>query len=190
MFRFDSLDSTIAMVNDLAKVLNDEITARLAATKEVSPPDEQPFETVEECHKHDECCSCDDIACTCTCMEPTPIYETTTTDSYAEPECTQIKDVMGWLSIGDGVWMREVLIPVEKQYVEVSILEGKEVHVGYEKRVEINEAAEIGYRSMAGSCVLPLIPNADVSTFKAKFNRGNWYRQVIYITTNQCRTHI
>lgn len=137
------------------------------AEKGVSPPEKE------------KTCCCGEK---CKCNEATSGYLTPINDGLdttcavsdaATTECSTVVD--GWtLSQGENgmpVWTREVCVPVEKQYVNVAIVDNDTVFVEYDKRVVSEEDGVNGYHSVGGSYSFALPTFADTTTFRAKFVR-------------------
>lgn len=137
------------------------------AEKGVSPPEKE------------KTCCCGEK---CKCNEATSGYLAPVNDGLdttcavsdaATTECPAVID--GWtLSQGENgmpVWTREVCVPVEKQYVNVAIVDNDTVFVEYDKRVVSEEDGVNGYHSVGGSYSFVLPTFADTTTFRAKFVR-------------------
>lgn len=146
--------------------------------KEVSPP---------ECNNNYHC----NDTCTCEQCEATSGYlapadepnlpddvEATYTcaSTYNEPMYIDADmAVNGWVPVfyneKPPVWGREIVVPVEKQYVCVSVLNGDTVHVSYEKRIVLDDANAKGSHVVSGVYTYPLPKFADPLTVRAKFVR-------------------
>ena len=143
--------------------------------KEVSPPDYSNKE-LDVCKPEGSCCCGGNCTCNKNKEYDTTEYDVTTNanegEFYDYPIPSSV-EVDGWTcELGNSnmpLWYRDVVVPVEKQYASVNVLEGDTVHVAYEKRVVLEDENAYGSHLVSGSHSYPLPTFANPLTLKAKF---------------------
>lgn len=109
----------------------------------------EPLETECQCGGK---CSCHE-ADNCTCGVPSVK--------------TELLSSNGWIN-NNGVFTRKITVPVEKEYLEVKVLDEYQVNIWYKKEVEVDESFYVGRKKIQGEFSLPLPENADPTSLKAK----------------------
>jgi hypothetical protein len=126
---------------------------------------------VSECQCNEKC-NCSDTNDTCTCTVPS--VKTTLLSSN------------GWVN-NDGVFTRKITVPVEKEYLEVKVLDEYSVNIWYKKEVEVDESFYVGKKTVQGEFSLPLPDDADPTSVKAKcVQNSNAY--VLELSVNALNT--
>lgn len=103
-------------------------------------------------------------------------------DAYPSEPVTVTVD--GWLcSQGENgmpIWTRDVCVPVEKQFANVSILDNEKVYIEYDKVLNSTEDDLVcGYHHVSGCYSFNLPTFADARTFKAKFVKEGTLRLTV-----------
>lgn len=80
---------------------------------------------------------------------------------------TELLSSNGWIN-NNGVFTRKITVPVEKEYLEVKVLDEYQVNIWYKKEVEVDESFYVGRKKIQGEFSLPLPENADPTSLKAK----------------------